>query len=224
MLGVGRSAFGVFFVMKRKRIVVMGFMGSMPIAGVVWQHIHYVVGLQRLGHDVFFIEDSARLPYNPETFEVTDEFDYAAKVLDRLAGEFDFENRWAFCARYFPGNPTAGLSLKKIRQLYREADAILNVCGTQEFNDDLLVSDRILYVESDPGVEQIKIDQRVQSTIDYLLGHNALFTFGENVGTKHFPVPVHGLKWLPTRQPIVTDLWRTRRSPPASAIFTSVAN
>ena len=28
--------------------------------------------------------------------------------------------------------------LKKIRQLYRDADAILNVCGTQEFNDDLL--------------------------------------------------------------------------------------
>ena len=66
-------------MMKRKRIVVMGFMGSMPIAGVIWQHIHYVVGLQRLGHDVYFIEDSARLPYNPETFEVTDEFDYAAK-------------------------------------------------------------------------------------------------------------------------------------------------
>ena len=31
--------------MKRKRIVVMGFMASCPIAGVVWQHIHYIVGL-----------------------------------------------------------------------------------------------------------------------------------------------------------------------------------
>ena len=91
MLDVRRWAFGVFVLMKRKRIVVMGFMGSMPIAGVVWQHIHYMVGLQRLGHDVFFIEDSARLPYNPETFEVTDEFDYAARVLDRLAREFDFK-------------------------------------------------------------------------------------------------------------------------------------
>lgn len=210
--------------MKRKRIVVMGFMGSMPIAGVIWQHIHYIVGLQRLGHDVFFIEDSARLPYNPETFEVTDEFDYAAKVLARLASDFDFKHRWAYCARYLPGNPTAGLPLKTIRQLYREADAILNVCGTQEFNDDLLVSDRILYVESDPGVEQIKIDQGVKSTIDYLRRHRALFTFGENVGTKKFPVPTHGFRWLPTRQPVVTDLWKTKRSPPDAAVFTSVAN
>jgi hypothetical protein len=210
--------------MKRKRIAVVGFMGSMPIAGVIWQHIHYIVGLQRLGHDVFFIEDSARLPYNPETFEVTDEFDYAAKVLARLARDFNFENRWAYCARYLPGNPTAGLPLKKIRQLYREADAILNVCGTQEFNDDLLASDRILYIESDPGVEQIKIDKGVKSTIEYLRRHRALFTFGENVGTKSFPVPTHGFKWLATRQPVVTDLWKTRRSPPGAAVFTSIAN
>jgi len=202
----------------------MGFMGSMPIAGVIWQHVHYVVGLQRLGHDVYYIEDSARLPYNPETFEVNNEFDYAAKVLNRLAGEFDFKNRWAFCARYLRKNPTAGLPLKKIRQLYRDADAILNICGTQEFNDDLLKSDRIIYVESDPGVEQIKIDKGVRSTIDYLSRHHALFTFGENVGTKKFPVPPHGLKWHATRQPIVTHLWKTNQAPKRAAVFTSIAN
>ena len=210
--------------MKRKRIVVMGFMGSIPIAGVVWQHVHYIVGLQRLGHDVFYVEDSARLPYNPETFEVTNEFDYAAKVLAQLAREFDFRNRWAYCARYLPGTPTAGMSLKRIRQLYGDADAILNVCGAQEFNDDLLVSDRILYIESDPGVEQIKIDKGVKPTVEYLGRHHALFTFGENIGMRDFPVPLHGFKWLPTRQPVVTDLWKTTRSPSRAAVFTTVAN
>jgi hypothetical protein len=210
--------------MKRKRIVVMGFMGSMPIAGVIWQHIHYIVGLQRLGHDVYYIEDSARLPYNPETFEVNEEIDYAAKILSQLSREFGFKNRWGFCARFLKDNPTAGLPLRKIRQLYKDADAILNICGTQEFNDDLLKSDRILYVESDPGVEQIKIDKRVRSTIDYLRRHRALFTFGENVGTKKFPVPTHGFKWLPTRQPIVTDFWKTSRAPARAAVFTSIAN
>jgi len=145
--------------MKRKRIVVMGFMGSMPIAGVIWQHVHYIVGLGRLGHDVYYIEDSARLPYNPETFEINNQFDYASKVLARLAREFRFKNRWAFCARYLRGRPTAGLSLKKVRQLYHEADAILNICGAQELNEDLLACRRLVYIESDPGVEQIKIDR-----------------------------------------------------------------
>ena len=210
--------------MKSKRIVVTGFMGSCPIAGVIWQHLHYIVGLQRLGHEVYYIEDSARIPYNAETFDTSNDYTYAATLLARLADEFDFKNRWSFCARYLPELPTAGLSLKKIRLLYQSADAILNICGTQEFNDDLLTSDRILYVESDPGVEQIKVDQGVQSTLAYLRRHHALFTFGENVGTKRFPVPVHRLKWFPTRQPIVTDLWRTRAAPPSTAIFTSIAN
>ena len=203
----------------------MGFMGGMPIAGVIWQHIHYIVGLRRLGHDVYYIEDSARLPYNPETFEVNDEVDYPGKILDRLAREFDFKNRWSFCARYLPKEkPTAGLPLKKIRQLYREADAILNICGTQEFNDDLLESERIIYVESDPGVEQIKIDKQVRSTIDYLKRHHALFTFGENVPGKTFPVPKRGFKWNATRQPVVSDLWKTNRAPKRTAVFTSIAN
>src|SRR5437868_6319922 len=168
--------------MKRKTIVVMGFMGSCPIAGVIWQHLHYIIGLQDLGHDVYYIEDSARLPYNPETFEVSNDYSYAAKLLTNLANEFGFKTRWAFCARYLPRFPSAGLPLKRIRQLYSSADAILNVCGTQEFNDDLVKSERILYIESDPGVEQIKVDQAIRSTIDYLQRHSALFSFGENVG------------------------------------------
>jgi len=215
---------GVSVSMKSKRIVVMGFMGSMPIAGVIWQHIHYIVGLQQLGHDVYYIEDSARLPYNPETCQVNNDFGYAARILDRLAREFNFENRWGFCARYLKGNPTAGLVLRRIRELYRHADAILNICGAQEFNDELLQSDRLIYIESDPGVEQIKIDKGTRSTIEYLRRHRALFTFGENVGTKKFPVPTHGFKWLPTCQPVVLGFWATNRPPARAAVFTSVAN
>lgn len=202
----------------------MGFMGSMPIAGVIWQHVHYLVGLQRLGHDVYYIEDSARIPYNPQTFDTNNDFTYAAKVLEQLAKEFGFDRRWGFCARYLAELPTAGLSLTSIRQLYRDADAILNVCGTQELNDDLLQSNRILYVESDPGVEQIKVDKKVQSTVDYLRKHRALFTFGENIGSNRFPVPLHKLRWFPTRQPVVTDLWKSSRAPNQTAVFTSIAN
>ncbi|MGA3170181.1 MAG: hypothetical protein ABSE62_04140 [Chthoniobacteraceae bacterium] len=210
--------------MKRKRIVVMGFTASCPIAGVIWQHVHYIVGLQRLGHDVYYIEDSERFPYNPVTFEVTDDYSYAAGILDRLAREYGFENRWSYCARYLPDTPCAGMPLSRVRDLYREADAILNVCGSQEFNEDLLKSGRILYVESDPGVEQIKVDKGDAATVEYLKAHRALFTFGEDVGSEFFPVPLHGFQWLPTRQPVVTDFWHTDAPPRDGAVFTSVAN
>jgi hypothetical protein len=209
---------------RRKRIVVMGFMGGIPIAGVVWQHIHYIVGLQRLGHEVYYIEDSARYPYNPLTWETLPDYSYAAQTLARLAKEYDFEGRWSFCARYLQPVETAGMSYSQIVQLYRDADAIFNVCGAQEFNSDILQSDRIIYVESDPGLEQIRVDAGDAETLEEMRRHCALFTFGENVGTDLFPVPLHGFRWMPTRQPIVTDLWKTDAPPPDGALLTSVAN
>jgi hypothetical protein len=37
-------------------------------------------------------------------------------------------------------------------------------------------------------------------------------------------VPLHGFKWLPTCQPVVTDLWKTARSPSHAAVYTTIAN
>lgn len=210
--------------MKKKRVVVMGFMAGCPIAGVVWQHIHYIVGLKQLGHEVYYIEDSARLPYNPVTFAVEEDYTYAATVLGMLAERFSFQNMWSYCARYLPQPETAGLPLPTIRELYKTADAILNVCGTQEFNEDLLASERILYVESDPAVEQIKIDKGNEETRAYLGRHHKLFTFGENVGKPAFPVPTHNIEWIGTRQPVVTELWKTSGRPGPAALFSTIAN
>ena len=62
-------------------------------------------------------------------------------------------------------------------------------------------------------------------TTEFLGRHCARFTFGENIGTPHFPVPLHNLEWLPTRQPVVTDLWTGGWQIPAGpAKFTSIAN
>ena len=210
--------------MRKKKIVVLGFMAGMPIAGVVWQHLHYLIGLQRLGHEVYYIEDLSRHPYDPVLCTVTDDYSYATKTLANLAAQFAFEGSWSFCARYLPDAPCIGLPKSKIVELYREADSILNICGSHEFNEDLLKSERVIYVESDPGVEQVRIDKNDRVAIDYLGKHYALFTFGENIGTNAFPVPLHGFVWKPTRQPVVTELWKTQSPPPKGAVFTSVAN
>ena len=210
--------------MQRKKIAVLGFMANCPIAGVVWQHLHYIVGLQKLGHEVYYIEDTSRYPYDPVQQTPTDDYSYAAGTLAKLAAEFDFEGRWAFAPRYKSLEETAGLSRAFLSDLYRDADALLNICGSHELNDDLLRSERIIYVESDPAVEQIKVDQGNAATTEFLARHCARFTFGESVGQPEFPVPLHGLTWLPTRQPVVTELWRTIQPPPTGALFSSIAN
>ena len=40
------------------RIIVLGYIIRGPIGGMAWHHMQYVLGLTRLGHDVYFFEDS----------------------------------------------------------------------------------------------------------------------------------------------------------------------
>ena len=76
--------------MKKKKIIVLGFMGGMPIAGVIWQHLHYIVGLQRLGHEVTYVEDTLNYPYDPVAFNISDDYSHASATLARLAKEHGF--------------------------------------------------------------------------------------------------------------------------------------
>ncbi|MEA2426162.1 MAG: hypothetical protein QOH13_2572, partial [Thermoleophilaceae bacterium] len=46
----------------RPKIVVLGMMSKIPVAGVVWQTLHYLVGLRRLGYDVYYVEAHAVAP------------------------------------------------------------------------------------------------------------------------------------------------------------------
>lgn len=211
--------------MNRKRIIVTGYMARCPIAGVIWQHVHYIVGLQRLGHEVFYIEDSRAHPYHPLVGDYGPDWSYTAEIMPKLAKEFGFEGRWGYRARWAGDRPTAGLSGARIDELYREADAVLNVCGEQELHEDLLQNQCLIYIESDPGKEQCLIDNQPDAPIRETLSHyQAIFTFGEHIGSDRFPVPLHGLPWKPTRQPIVTDFWHTQNPLPGGAVFTSVAN
>ena len=220
--------------MKKKKIIVLGFMGGCPIAGVIWQHLHYIIGLQRLGHEVFYVEDTSNFPYDSAAFDISDDFSYAAQVLKKLAHDYGFENHWAYCARYQTKPPlnqpdfqTVGMTQSALRQLYKEADCALNICGSHWINEDLATIKHLIFVESDPGVEQIKIDQHDDDTLAFLAPHQHLFTFGENIGTADFAVPTHGIHWLPTRQPIVTDLWCPSKEaplPPQDALYTSICN
>ena len=40
------------------RIVVLGYVVRGPLGGLTWHHLQYLLGLRRLGHDVYFFEDS----------------------------------------------------------------------------------------------------------------------------------------------------------------------
>ena len=43
-------------VRRQKKVLVLGFMFREPVGGVVWQTLHYLLGLRRLGFDCYYLE------------------------------------------------------------------------------------------------------------------------------------------------------------------------
>ena len=71
--------------MSRPSVVVLGMMTKMPVAGVVWQTLHYLLGFERLGYDVHYVETHARTPSMLMTRDDEDGAALAARFIDSRA-------------------------------------------------------------------------------------------------------------------------------------------
>jgi hypothetical protein len=204
---------------SRGKIVVFGIMFWYPLAGMTYQFLHYLIGLRRLGYDPYYVEDSGRWIFDPRLNSFSpDVTGNLAAVLPALQAH-GFGERWAFRGNY-PGGQCHGMTESQLLSLYREADAFLNVTGSQEIREEHLVCKRRLYVESDPFRSQVKVAQGDPVMTAMLEAHDTLFTFGENIGAPDCESPVERFQWLPTRQPVVLDLWNHPAAQPGPAFNT----
>src|SRR5436190_1157204 len=204
---------------SRGKIIVFGILFYYPLAGVTYQFLHYLIGLRRLGYDPYYVEDSARWIYDPRLNDMApDPTGNIAMVLPALKAS-GFADRWCFRGCY-EGGGCHGLSEAQLAQLYRDADAFLNVTGAQEIRDEHRAIKRRLYVESDPFVAQVKVAKGDQGMIDLLAAHDTHFSFGENLGAPDCDVPIEKFNWLPTRQPVAMELWENGASNGGSVYST----
>jgi len=205
----------------RGPVVVFGIAFLYPLAGVTWQFLHYLVGLRRLGFDPYYVEDSSRWVYDPALGDFTpDPARNIAAVLPALQAH-GFGDRWA-CRVHALDGRCYGLPQSRLRALYRDAVAMLNVTGAQEVREEHLGGARRLYVETDPVASQLGVAEGDPKTIEQLAAHDVLFTYGENLGRPDCGVPIERFTWQPTRQPVVLDFWPP--APPTEhAPYTTIA-
>jgi GT2 family glycosyltransferase len=197
-------------------------MTKIPVAGVVWQVIHYLEGLRRLGYDPWYVEAHARTPSMFMERESDDGSRVAADYLDRVMTRFGFSDRWAYHALHADGT-VHGISDGELRALYGRAAMILNLHGGTEPTDELSRTGRLVYLETDPCQLQIELHEGNQVTADFLDAHVAWFTYGENWGRSGNRLPAaHRYPFRPTRQPVLVDEWWT--GAPHGSAFTTVAN
>ena len=194
--------------------------GQYPLAGMGWQALHYVLGLARLGHDVYYVEDSGAPPYDPRVSSVVETCDYGVEFLRRTMEAFDLGDRWAYVdvAR----GQCHGLSQARVDRLYRESDALVNVCGATRLREEHLACPIRVYVQSDPVHDQILVAQGNPGTLTALEAHTHLFTYGENLGHADCPVPMLKFHWRPTRPPVLMDCWAGAAAA-EGAYFTTIA-
>jgi hypothetical protein len=201
------------------KIIVFGILFWYPLAGVTFQFLHYLLALRRLGYDVYYVEDSARWIYDPRLNDLSpDPTGNLATVIPVLEAH-GLGDKWAFRGKY-PDGQCYGMSDAQVDALYQEADAFLNVTGAQELREEHLQVKRRIYVESDPFASQVKVAKGDAGMIRTLEAHDTLFTFGENIGAPDCGIPVERFQWLPTRQPVLLDLWPVSEPKPAAAFNT----
>jgi hypothetical protein len=188
------------------KIIVFGILFWYPLAGVTYQFLHYLIGLRRLGYDPYYVEDSGRWIYDPRINDLSGDATGNIEAVAPILDAHGFRDRWAFRGNY-PDGQCYGMTESQILQLYRDADAFLNVTGAQEIREEHLVCPRRVYVESDPFASQVKVAKGDEATTTALAAHDTLFSFGENLGAPDCDVPIERFHWLPTRQPVVLDLW-----------------
>jgi hypothetical protein len=191
---------------RKGKVIVFGILFWYPLAGVTYQFLHYLIGLRRLGYDPWYVEDSGRWVYDPRINDLSPDASGNVAAVTPVLAAHGFGDRWAFRGHY-PGGRCYGLSEEQLLRLYKEADAFLNVTGAQEIREEHLACPRRIYVESDPFASQVKVAAGDAATIATLEAHTAHFSFGENLGSPDCDVPVERFRWLPTRQPVVPELW-----------------
>jgi len=205
-----------------KKVVLLGMMTRIPVAGVVWQTIHYLLGFERMGYEAYYVEAHARTPSMLMEREEEDSSAKAASFIDGVMRRFGMGDRWAFHGLHYD-NRCYGLSEVELKRLYDSATALINLHGGTEPRPELYATDRLVYLETDPVQLQAELHEGVQATLDFLEPHCAFFSYAENYGNPDCGLPFQDRFPLhPTRQPVIMDFWRGR--PGAREQFTTIGN
>jgi hypothetical protein len=199
------------------KILCSGHLVRYPLGGHSWHHLQYLVGLRRMGHDVTFFEhygwpDSC---YDPARNDMTSDPAYGIEYVRKLLARHGLESKWCYLAE---DGAAHGITREELAQACRECDVYFNLSNINWIPELELCRRRVL-VDTDPVFTQIG---------GFGLGgpfarYHTRFTYGENVHRPGCAMPDGGVRWQPTRQPVVPDLWPVTPGELGSP-FTTVMN
>lgn len=197
------------------RIIVSGLVGLYPVGGVAWDYLQYVIGLARLGHEVYYHEDTWGWPYHPIEKKNTDSGEYSANFIGQFFSQYspELQNHWHYWHLH---KESFGMDKASFNRIAETADIFLNISGANNIPDNINPSCIKIFLDTDPGYNQIVLSERFswsenaerwgQSVKD----HDQHYTYAENINGSDCIVPKLEFNWKTTRMPVILDLWKRR--------------
>ena len=200
-------------------VVVSGAIANKYLnGGEAWVRLSWVLGLQKLGCTVYFVEQIDPANCLDASGAVTT-FDDCVnrKYFDEVTQRFGLAGATLVCS---DASATSGLDLDELVSVAESADLLVNISGHLSLKPIMSRLRRRAYVDLDPGFTQFW--HSAGNAGARLDGHDVFFTVGENIGTPRCRVPTGGISWRGVRPPVVLDEWPVSRDGDADR-FTTVA-
>ena len=188
------------------RIIFAGTIGLSGLGGQAWAVLQYLLGLQALGHDVYYLEDCGRSSwvYIWEKEEWTHELDYPAAFVQACLEPFGFGQRWIYRDNY----RSLGLPLEKFLEVCATADLlIMRAVPFWNWRKEYEGPRRRAFIDVDPGFTQITLANNDQGWVDGVARAERHFTLGQRIGAADCPIPLAGGPWLKTLPPVFLAEW-----------------
>ena len=138
-------------IATRPKAVLLGLTSKMPLAGIVFLTMQYLVGLKRLGFDVYYVEEHGKTPWmlmdgQPPHKGATVAAAFIAQLMRRFGLEDD---HWAFRHPHDRAQ-CFGLPDHTLNEVLREAALVLNLHGGTVPRPEHSAGGRLVYLGTDP--------------------------------------------------------------------------
>ncbi len=192
-----------------------------PLGGMMSWVLQYLIGLQSLGHDVYFVEKSGypNSCYDPTKKIMTDDCTHGITTLHALLKGFDLQHKWCFVDG---SGQYHGLSQNAVETTFKSADLFVDMGTHGSWEKEAEQSGLRVLIDGEPGFTQIKMENQI-TTGEPLPPYDVFYTVGGNIGNANSSAPTAGKQWKHLFHPVVVDLFGDL-PPTANAPFTTVMN
>ncbi len=210
-----------FISRKGQKIIIAGYIVGGPLGGLVWHHLQYVAGLHYLGFEILFVEDSNNYAscYNPINNEVSTDPTYGISFIEKTFSDFGLKDKWTYYSQH--NHQWYGKSVTEVKKFVSESEVFINLSGLHPIGEIFDSISMKIFVDTDPVFTQIR-NLTDNDSMHLAKKHTHFFTYGENFGKEGTSIPDDGLKWIPTRQPVISKLWNHDVPPDKNSKWTTV--